>query len=173
MIGWGTYIAHPSPRCSSKKVHHVRMQLHHGARLAAVVLPTLPFTNRTITHAVGPARHRLRSTAQPLGLDAAVAYTYMLLWRRQPACRPAQRRALVPVLAHTVHRTVADDLLNNDGALVTVQKLLGQANVQATAHAGRCTSSRDPLKLFRGAPIGSESGSRAWVPHQCPQPAAG
>ena len=40
---------------------------------------------------------------------------------------------LVPVLAYTVHHTVADGLLNNDGDPITVQTLLDHANVQTTA----------------------------------------
>jgi hypothetical protein len=39
---------------------------------------TLSFTNLPITEAADPACHRLRSTAQPLGRDAAAAYTCTL-----------------------------------------------------------------------------------------------
>ncbi len=46
----------------SKKHHRAHMHGGDVTRRAAVVLPTLLFTNRPRTHAGGSARHRLRST---------------------------------------------------------------------------------------------------------------
>ena len=56
---------------------------------------------------------------------------------QHPACRPAQRRAIVSVLAHTVHCTVASELLNNDVDFVTVHTLLGYATMHTTAQHDR------------------------------------
>ena len=52
------------------------------------------------THAAGPARQG-RAAPGGLSLDAAAGYHDTLPLRRQGACRPAQRRAIVSVLAHT------------------------------------------------------------------------
>jgi len=48
------------------------------------------------------------------------------------------QRARVPVLAHTVHCTVADDVLNNDVDLVTVHTLLDHAIVQTPLRTVAC-----------------------------------
>jgi site-specific recombinase XerD len=59
---------------------------------------------------------------------------------------------MVLVLVYIVYRTVASDVLDTDVDLVTVQKLLGHANVQTNAQYDRrnkCTWSTSALSMRR------------------------
>ncbi len=70
----GCYFPSASVPTTVKEFHRIGVQLGDSARLAAVVLHTLPCTNRAISRRRRPSGSRLRSTAQRLGLDAAVTY---------------------------------------------------------------------------------------------------
>ncbi len=56
---------------------------------------------------------------------------------RDIVVKRAAQAQVADLSPHDVRRTVAGDLLDNDGDIVTVQKLLGHASVQTTASYDR------------------------------------